>query len=127
MQNLTYKDFAMDELMYFTDAYNNGMRYNAMVGQAQRICECLLKHVISKRLVNNNEVMKQHNLRVIYEYCTDMLNLPIQSLHTSVMQLNNFYTHTRYPGREAFLASRADIEAAFESLSTIVKGLKEFF
>ena len=48
----------MDELMYFTDAYNNGMRYNAMVGQAQRICECLLKHVISKRLVNNNEVMK---------------------------------------------------------------------
>lgn len=126
MSNLTYLDFAQDEYLYFATAYQKGMRYNAMVGQAQRACECYLKHVITKTLLNNNEVMMQHNLRTIFEYMTTKLNIPIQDMHSDVMVLNNFYTHTRYPGRDAFMASPADIESAFIALTNIVRRLQEY-
>lgn len=121
--NLQYVDFALDEYQYFVNAYNSGMRYNAMVAQAQRICECYLKQVITKTLLTNNEIMREHNLRTIFDYMIKQLHLPLQHLHTDVMLLNNFYTHTRYPGREAFMASEQDITSAFRALSNIVKGL----
>lgn len=124
--NLTYLDFAQDEYLYFVNAYQQGMRYNAMVGQAQRICECYLKHVITKTLINNNEVMSQHNLRTIYDFIVTKLNLPIQDIWQDVMALNNFYTHTRYPGREAFMAGERDVTAAYNALSHIVKRLQEY-
>ena len=34
--NLTYKDFALDELTYMSRAFSAGLSYNAMVAQAQR-------------------------------------------------------------------------------------------
>lgn len=126
MSNLTYLDFAIDELGYFTNAYTQGMRYNAMVGQAQRICECYLKHCITKTLFNNNEVMMQHNLRSLYEYMTDTLHLDLAPIRSDIMCLNNFYTHTRYPGKESFLASKEDVEASFHALENIVSYLQRY-
>ena len=126
MNNLTYLDFAKDEWQYLANAYAKGLRYNAMVSQAQRIAECYLKQVITKRLVNNNEVMLSHNLRTIFTYITEELNLPLHHLHKEVMCLNNFYTHTRYPGKDAFLASEKDIDACVASLSSIIRNLQEY-
>lgn len=126
MSNLTYLDFATDEWSYLANAYAKGLRYNAMVSQAQRICECYLKHVINKRLVNNNEVMMSHNLRTIFTYITNDLRLPLIHLHDDVMRLNNFYTHTRYPGREAFMASEQDIDSCINALSNIIRNLQEY-
>lgn len=126
MANLTYLDFALDEWLYLSDAYSKGLRYNAMVSQAQRICECYLKHVITTRLVNNNDVMRSHNLRTIYTYIVNDLRLPLQSIHDWVMCLNNFYNHTRYPGYEAFMASEQDIDASVSALSKIIRALQEY-
>ena len=126
MANLTYLDFALDEWLYLSDAYSKGLRYNAMVSQAQRICECYLKHVITTRLVNNNDVMRSHNLRTIYTYIVNDLRLPLQNIHVDVMCLNNFYTHTRYPGHEAFMASNQDIDASVASLSSIIRSLQGY-
>lgn len=118
-KNLTYLDFAYDEMGYFTQAYNAGMRYNAMVSQAQRICECFMKQVIVRSLANNTDVMMSHNLRSIYDYI-ESLGVDLQQVRADIMLLNNYYTHTRYPGRDAFLASKADIEASYEALLRIV-------
>lgn len=126
MSNLTYLDFATDEWQYLANAYSKGLRYNAMVSQAQRIVECYLKQVITKRLVNNNEVMMSHNLRTIFTYIVDDLHLPLGHLHKDVMCLNNFYTHTRYPGREAFMASNQDIDACVTAVSNIIRSLQEY-
>lgn len=118
--NLTYLDFATDEALYLSDAYAKGLRYNAMVAQAQRVCECYMKHAITKSLMNNNEVMMSHNLRSLYDYMQD-IGLDLKPIRSEVMLLNNFYTHTRYPGREAFLASKEDITAAVKAIENIVK------
>lgn len=118
--NLTYLDFATDEALYLSDAYAKGLRYNAMVAQAQRVCECYMKHAITKSLMNNNEVMMSHNLRSLYDYMQD-IGLDLKPIRSEVMLLNNFYTHTRYPGREAFLASEEDITAAVKAIENIVK------
>ena len=122
-KNLSYLDFAYDELSYFVQSYNNGMRYNAMVSQAQRICECFMKFVIVRSLSNNNEVMMSHNLRSIYDYI-ESLGIDLKEVRADIMLLNNYYTHTRYPGRDAFLASKADIEASHDSLLRIVSYLQ---
>lgn len=125
MNNLTYLDFAQDEYRYFNSAYYAGFRFNAMVGQAQRICECYLKQLITSRLMNNNEVMMSHNLRAIYEYASNM-GIDISGIRADVMLLNNFYTHTRYPGREAFLAKPEDVEAACKALGNVVVALTPY-
>lgn len=126
MVSPTYEDFARDEFTYLVMAYNSGLRFNAMVSQAQRICECYFKHIINKSLINNNEVMVSHNLRTIYDFMTTKLSLPIQDVRAEVMTLNNFYTHTRYPGKDAFMAGEPDIKAAIDALSKIVKRLQEY-
>lgn len=117
-KNLTYMDFAYDEMQYLTAAYSKGMRFNAMVSQAQRICECFLKQVITRSLVNNNEVMMSHNLRSLYDY-VESLGIDIRPIRAEIMMLNNYYTHTRYPGRDAFLASSEDIDASYKALLSV--------
>lgn len=126
MNNLTYKDFAEDEYMYFNSAYQAGFRFNAMVGQAQRACECYLKHFISMHLINNSDVMMSHNLRSIFEFA-EKLGTDMSSIRADVMVLNNFYTHTRYPGREAFMAKKEDIDAAAWALGNVVTFLMPYF
>lgn len=123
--NLTYLDFAADEALYLMDAYNKGLRYSAMVAQAQRVCECYMKHAITRSLMNNNEVMMSHNLRTLYEYI-ESIGIDMRPVRTDVMLLNNFYTHTRYPGRDAFLASNEDITAAVTAVEKIVKFIMRY-
>ena len=126
MSNLTYRDFAEDELKYLVTAYNSGFRYNAMVSQAQRICECYMKHIITVRLLNNSEVMMSHNLRALFTYITKDLQMPLSHLHDHVMCLNNFYTHTRYPGRDAFMATEQDIDSCINAIGAFVAGVQEY-
>lgn len=119
MSNLTYKDFGVDELTYLSRAYNAGLSYNAMVGQAQRSVECLLKHIIESRMfANTAEVMHSHNLRSIYEYI-ERMGIDLNTIRSDVMMLNNYYTHTRYPGRDAFMASEIDIKDAVSAAQRI--------
>lgn len=124
--NLTYLDFATDEVLYLTDSYNKGLRYNAMVSQAQRVCECYIKHIISKSLLNNTDVMMSHNLRKLYDFLCSM-GLDVRDIRSDVMLLNNFYTHTRYPGKEAFMASSEDVDSAVSAISRISAALAKYF
>lgn len=125
-KNLTYLDFAADEVVYLFQAFAAGMRFNAMVSQAQRICECYMKHAIVCSLMNNSEVMMSHNLRAIYEYM-ESIGLDMREVRSEVMLLNNFYTHTRYPGRESFMASAEDIVASVKAIEKIVPFMLRYF
>lgn len=126
MSDLTYKDFAVDELSYLLQAYRSGMRCNPMVSQAQRICECLFKHLLTVKLLNNNPVMTQHNLRTIYDFI-EKAGIRLDEIRTDVMLLNNFYTHTRYPGKDAFIATEKDIEAAYNAITRIYPYMLRLF
>ena len=121
---IRYKDFADDEYRYLVVAYNGGLRFNAMVSQAQRVAELYLKEYIERNLMNNTKLMMSHNLRDLYDYISSM-GYDISSIREPIMALNNYYTHTRYPGRDAFLAAREDIESSFLKLSVIVRFLTE--
>lgn len=124
----TYLDFAIDESLYLNDAYSKGLRYNAMVSQAQRACECYLKHIISKSLCLDNSILLSHNLRSLYDYLESVgVGVDLKTARNDIMCLNNFYTHTRYPGKDAFMASSEDIDIAVKSLNNIVKSLKGLF
>lgn len=125
-KELTYLDFATDEALYLTEAYSKGLRYNAMVAQAQRVCECLMKHALTRCLMNNNEAMMSHNLRALYDHM-ESCGLDLHEIRTQVMLLNNFYTHTSYPGREAFMASEEDITAAVRAIEDIAKFMQRYF
>lgn len=126
MATLTYRDFAVDELQYLFQSYKVGLRCNPMVSSAQRITECLFKHLLTIKLLNNNPVMTSHNLRAIYEYI-ESSGIDLSEIRSDVMLLNNFYTHTRYPGRDAFIAKEKDVEEAYEAVSRIYKFLFGMF
>lgn len=118
-KQLTYKDFGLDELTYLSQAHGQGLSFNAMVSQAQRSVECLLKYVITQRMFNNtDDIMMKHNLRTLYEYL-DRMGLNVQPIRTDVMLLNNYYGHTRYPGRDAFMATKTDIDEAVAAAQRI--------
>lgn len=119
---LQYIDFAKDEFTYLQMTYINGFRFNAMVSQAQRICECYLKQVIANTLVTNTDAMVSHNLRTIYDYITDM-GIDIREIRGQVMLLNNYYNHTRYPGRDSFLAGHEDVEASYKAICEVISYL----
>lgn len=123
---LTYLDFATDELVYMSMAISKGIKRNPMVSSAQRCCECFLKHLLSIKLLNGCEAMSSHNLRVLFDQVTNA-GLDLSPIRSDVMLLNNFYTHTRYPGRDAFLATTADIDAACDAIKKISAYVRRFF
>ena len=55
--------------------------------------------MISRELFNNDDIMMSHNLRKLYDYLVDTLGYDLSTIRSNVMLLNNFYTHTRYPGK----------------------------
>lgn len=124
-KKLTYEDFAVDELLFLMDAHGKGMRYNAMVSMAQRVCEMYLKQIITTSLMNNNEVMVSHNLRALYDYI-ESLGIDLKEARQGIMLLNNFYTHTRYPGKDAFLASPEDVDSAVHAIETVIPILQRY-
>ncbi len=122
--SLTYRDFAIDECKYFCVAYTTGLRFNGMITQMQRVCELFLKHLIDKSLVNNTKLMMSHNLRELYDYVLS-LGIDLSGIREDIMFLNNFYMHTRYPGKDSYFATKEDIEAACKHLSSAVGVLSE--
>lgn len=123
--NLSYYDFALDEFKYLALSYVKGLRFNAMVAQSQRVCELLFKHMISRELFNNDDIMMYHNLRKLYDYLVDTLGYDLSTIRSNVMLLNNFYTHTRYPGKDSFLAKEPDIVDSFKAISSILGFLQK--
>lgn len=111
----TYEAFGKDLLQYLVKAYNLGLRYNDMVSQAQRCIECYLKQLICNSLMNGTNIMMSHNLRELYEY-VERLGIDIKEARNPIMILANYYTHTRYPGKDAFLAGAEDVEMAYNAL-----------
>lgn len=124
-KRLTYLDYALDETAYLNKAYSLGIRYNAMVAQAQRVCELVLKQIITRSLMNNTEVMMSHNLRELYDYISSV-GIDLRPVRNEIMLLNNFYTHTRYPGRDAFMATDEDIANAVKSVNTAFSYMRRF-
>lgn len=122
---LNYKSFADDELLYLANAYNSGLRYTAMVQQAHRICELYLKQVIENSLYNNNqEVMLSHSLLKLYTYITESVGIDLSHIRKCIMEINYYSSHTKYPGRELFIATEGDITTCFLAIGEIVKGLR---
>lgn len=123
-KSLSYWDFGEDEYLYLILAYNKNIKKNAMVSQAQHIAEYLIKELLSRRLLNNLQCMSSHNLRALYDAATDA-GIDLGPIRQQVMSLNNFYTHTRYPGRDAYLATTEDIDLAVKSVVDVYKYVKE--
>lgn len=123
-KQLTYWDFGYDMYLYLALAYAKGIKRNAMVAQAQQSVEYMLKELLSRKLLNNLPCMQSHNLRQLYDAVTEA-GIDLSPVRAHIMTLNNFYSHTRYPGRDAYMASEADIDSAAKALSSIYVYVKE--
>ena len=118
-KRLTYKDFAVEDLIAVNYLVGNGCTFNCIVSMCQRIVEMYMKEIIEESLMNNNEVMLSHDLRKLFEYIENM-GINLKPIRSDVMLLNNFYTHTRYPGRSAYLATKEDTANAHQALLNCV-------
>lgn len=108
MTNLTYLDFAKEEFCYLVKAYQSGMRYNPMVAQAQITIEYMMKYHLG------SEAPRTHNIRALVDELTKH-GIDTTPVRSQLLVLNNFYTHTRYPGNDAYIADAHDIEVAYNA------------
>lgn len=115
--NLSYFDLAENDYQFLKYDRDAGRVGNIMCSSAQNICERYLKHVIDTYVQDSDvtKVLQTHSLRVLRRFIRE--HLPeFQIRWNTVLQADGYYFSTRYPGSEAFLVDREDVDECWEAV-----------
>lgn len=115
--NLSYFDLAENDYQFLKYDRDTGRVGNIMCSSAQNICERYLKHVIDTYVQDSDatKVLQTHSLRVLRRFIRE--HLPeFQIRWNTVLQADGYYFSTRYPGSEAFLVDREDVDECWEAV-----------
>lgn len=121
---LTYYDFAVNDLQYLVASYEHGIYGNAMGANAQNICERFLKHIVDMYYEPTNDseenrkttVLHTHNLQLLLRFIKNTMNIAFdEETEIKMERINGYYFTSRYPGDDSFLLDRNDIEKAVQA------------
>lgn len=120
-KKLSYYDYAEDDYNYLKDCIDAGIYRTSTASIAQETCVRYLKHVIITRfsLKANDMIMVTHSLRNLVRFIQDCTN-DFEIDEKKLINIDEYYGHTRYPGNDSFFADKDDILEAF----TVVKETK---
>lgn len=114
---ISYFSMAENDYQFFLFDYEHGRVGNAICYGSQSICERYLKHVIDISCVDidTTHVLKTHNLRSIKQFITG--HIPeFQGNWSKILQADGYYFSTRYPGDEAYMVDKEDVEQCWEAV-----------
>ena len=123
---VSYFSLAREYCNWIAKSVEAGFYYSVMVGSAQTVVEFMLKQIINDHLANNTAVMSSHNIRDLYNYVVKQYELDLTSIQLEVSVLSNYNYSTRYPGRDAFVASEQEIKVAVQYAIKCYRVLKEY-
>lgn len=121
-KRLNYFDFAEDDYLFYLENYKENRVGNTMCSGAQGICEKYLKHLIDSfcKSVDTTSVLRTHSLRVLKKFLS--MNLEDYSCDwNTVLGADGFYFSARYPGDDAFLVDRDDVEVCWKAVEEVRK------
>ncbi len=114
MKNNGYYSIACNELLYLQENLGT-VYYNSVVTGAQQITEKLLKSVVERVTVTEEQLMHSHNLRGLYSVIHS--ELPDFQLNRDALStLKDYYYDCRYPGYNYCEVTQEECEAALKTM-----------
>ena len=114
---LSYFDLAENDYQFLRHDRDAGRVGNIMCSAAQNICERYLKHIIDVYVqdTDTTKVLQTHSLRVLRRFIREVLP-DFQIRWNTVLQADGYYFSTRYPGNEAFIVDKEDVDECWEAV-----------
>lgn len=115
--SLNYYDLAENDYQFLSYDYEHERVGNIMCSSAQNICERYLKHLIDCecRGIDTSTVLHSHSLKSIRNFIKENLS-DFECDWDKVMKADGYYFTTRYPGDDAFLVNKDDVNDCWEAV-----------
>ena len=116
-KSLSYYDLAENNYQFLLFDYENGRVGNILCSSAQNICERYLKYLIDTECkdIDASVVLHSHSLKVLRKFIKEHISDFECDWHI-VMQADGYYFTTEYPGYDAFLVTKDDIDECWEAV-----------
>ena len=125
-KTISYFDLAENDYQFLLQDYRSGRVGNILCSSAQNICERYLKYVIDTECtaVDTTNVLHLHSLKALRNFMK--INIPdFKCDWSKVMQADGYYFSTRYPGDDAFMVTKDDVNECWEAVEYVRKLIKE--
>lgn len=122
-KSLSYYDLAENDYQFLLFDYESGRVGNILCSSAQNICERYLKYLINTECkdIDASVVLHSHSLKVLRKFIKEHIS-DFECDWRIVMQADGYYFTTEYPGYDAFLVTKDDIDECWEAVR-YVRGL----
>lgn len=120
-----YYDVAFNDYLYLSVSTNTKF-YNQISSASQQVAEKLLKSVLVEVRVNAEDIVKTHDLNIIYrEICSVyQSNKPLKVAELSL--LKDMYVQTSYPGEDFILVSEEECIYNLKILLDVIEYTNKF-
>lgn len=116
-KSLNYHDLAENDYEFLSYDYEHGRVGNILCSSAQNICERYLKHVIDSECkdMDTSAALHSHSLKYLRRFITK--NIPdFECDWSKIMPADGYYFTTRYPGDDAFLVGKQDVDDCWKAV-----------
>ena len=116
-KSLNYHDLAENDYEFLSYDYERGRVGNILCSSAQNICERYLKHVIDSECkdMDTSAALHSHSLKYLRRFITE--NIPdFECDWSKIMPADGYYFTTRYPGDDAFLVDKQDVDDCWKAV-----------
>lgn len=126
-KGLSYFDLAENDYQFLQFDRNAGRIGNIMCSAAQNICERYLKHLIDTYVldIDTTTILQTHSLKALRRFMRD--NVPdFRGNWRIILQADGYYFSTRYPGDNAFLVEKEDVDECWEAVEEVRSAVLQY-
>ena len=126
-KKLTYFDLAEEDYRFLQYDREAGRVGNLMCSAAQNICERYLKYVIDTYVTDTDttRVLQTHSLKMLRRFLKNELP-DFECDWKKVLQADGYYFSSRYPGEDAFLVEKEDVDECWEAVEETRTAVLEY-
>ncbi len=126
-KRLTYYDMAENDYEFLKEDYENGRVGNIICYSAQNICERYLKHIIDVYCTQEDTTtaLRTHNIRVLRSFIQTRF-ADFKCDWNKVLLVNGYYYDARYPGEDALIATREDVDICWQAVEETRNAVKTY-
>ena len=119
-KSINYLDLAENDYQFLVVDYESGRVGNILCSSAQNICERYLKHVIDVECttVDTTHVLHSHSLKTLRNFIKANVT-DFECDWSKVMQADGYYFSARYPGDDAFMVTKEDVDECWDAVKYV--------
>lgn len=119
-----YLSIANNDYLYVTKHRDPEFRNNS-VALCEQVIEKLFKSIIEKVVVDNESLLRGHNLKRLYDSISSEISLDKEA-RLYLLAITDFYFDARYPGDDFVNVSKEDEVECFRVMEEVYKIVNEW-